>query len=63
MADMDVAIGVRRAVVEDEFRLAPPCLDETPVKPYLLPAGEQLRLFLRQSAAHRKIGARQEKAL
>ncbi len=63
MADVDVAIGVRGAVVEDEFRLAPPHLGKTPVKPYFLPAAEQLRLFLRQAATHRKIGARQEKAL
>ncbi len=63
MADVDVAIGIRRAVVEDEFRLALPRLGEALVKPYVLPAGEQLRLFLRQSAAHRKIRARQEKAL
>ena len=63
MADVDVAIGVRGAVVEDEFRLAPPSLAEALIEADVPPAGEQLRLFLRQSAAHRKIGARKKKAL
>ena len=62
MADVDVAIGVGRPVVEDEFGLPPPSLGKLPVKPYLPPAGEQLRLLPRQLAAHRKIGARQKKA-
>ena len=57
---MDVAIGVGRAVVEDEFRPAlrggAQPLEETE----LLPAREQLGLLLRQPRAHGEVGPGQE---
>ena len=59
-ADMDVAVRIGRAVVQDEFR--PPARGGTQAGPqvHLLPAGEDLRLALRQVAAHREGGLRQE---
>ena len=59
-ADMDVAVRVGRAVVQDEFR--PPARGGAQPRPqvHLLPAGEDLRLALRQVAAHRERGLRQE---
>ena len=60
---MDIAIGIGRPVMQDEFRLASPSLVQTPVKIDFAPAGEKLRLLFRQAAAHRKIGPRQKKAL
>ena len=57
---MDVAVRVGRAVVQDEFR--PPARGGAQARPqvHLLPAGEDLRLALRQVAAHREGGLRQE---
>ncbi len=60
---MDIAIGIGRPIVQDEFWLASPSLVQTPVKIDFAPAGEKLRLLFRQAAAHRKIGPRQKKAL
>ena len=39
MADVDVTVGVRGAVVEDEFGPPSPRLGKTPVKPYCLASG------------------------
>ena len=58
--DMDVAIGVGRAVMQHEFRLALRLLAQGAVEVDLLPAFQQLRLGLRQAGAHRKLGLRQE---
>ena len=53
-ADVDVAVRIGRAIVQDEFR--PPARGGAQPRPkvHLLPAGEDLRLALRQVAAHRE---------
>ncbi len=60
MADVDVAIGVRRPVVKDEFLAARPRPTELTIKVIRLPFGKDRRLFLRQAGLHRKVGLRQE---
>ncbi len=59
-ADVDVAVRIGRAVVEDEFR--PPARGLPDLRPevHLVPARQDLRLPLRQVAAHREGGPRQE---
>ena len=63
MPDVDVAVGVGRAIVQHE--LGPPLgsLADLPVKVRLLPPLEQLRLKLRQACPHRKRRLRQEQGL
>ena len=60
MAEMEVAVGVRRTVMEHEWRASgrafPHAVPEVPC----LPASEGRRLPLRQVAFHREGGARQE---
>ncbi len=63
MADMDVAVRIRRAVVENEFLAALRGLAHQLVEIDLLPARENLRLLLGQAGAHRKIGLGQEQRL
>src|SRR5215208_6104842 len=60
MADMDVAVGIRRTVVENEFRPAVRRLAQSPVEVEPRPARQELGLLLRQPGAHGKIGLRQE---
>ena len=60
MADVDVAIGVGRAVVEDELLAPGAGLAQLAVEVLLLPAGEDRRLLLRQAGLHREVGLRQE---
>jgi hypothetical protein len=60
MADMDVAVGVGRAVVEDEFRQARRGRAHPLVEAELMPARQQLRLLLRQPGAHGEVGLGQE---
>src|SRR5690606_40858148 len=60
MADVHVAVGVRRAVVEDEL-LAPRAAFAHPlVQPLGFPAREDPRLLLRKAGLHGEIGLRQE---
>ncbi len=59
-ADMDVAVGVGRAVMQDEFALALRGLAQLAVEVFLLPARQQNRLALGQAGAHREFGLRQE---
>ena len=54
MADVDVAVGVRRAVVQDKFRLALFGCAYFLVALLLLPARQHLRLALGEVAAHRE---------
>ena len=56
MANVDVAVGVGRAVVQDEFRFA--CLGRADFLIALLrqPAREHFRLALCHIAAHREGG-------
>ncbi len=60
MPDMDVAVGVRRAVVKDEARPALASSAQPPVKANAIPALKDRRLLLRQPGAHRKVGLRQK---
>jgi len=60
VADMDVAVGVGRAVVEDEFRAAARGCPQPLVEVKLLPAGEDFGLLLRQPGAHGKVGLGQK---
>ena len=59
MADMDVAVGVGRAVMQHVFRPAGGVLAQAPVEVHLLPALDQLRLLLGQAGAHRELRLRQ----
>ena len=59
MADMDIAVGVGRAVMQHIFRTSGGGGAKLVVKPHLLPAGNQFGLLLGQAAAHRKFGFRQ----
>ncbi|MGY3355791.1 hypothetical protein ACVWZK_002454 [Bradyrhizobium sp. GM0.4] len=58
--DMDVAIGVGRAVMQHEFGAALGFLAELVVKADVVPVFQQLRLALRQAGPHREFGLRQE---
>ncbi len=60
MAEMDLTIGIRRSVMQDELLSTLGGLAQPLVKPHLLPALDQLRFERWQAAAHRKIGFGQE---
>ncbi len=59
VADVDVAVGIGRAVMQHELRPPGAGLADAAVQALLLPAGECVRLALRQVAAHREPGVRQ----
>ncbi|EHM55942.1 hypothetical protein HMPREF9080_00243 [Cardiobacterium valvarum F0432] len=59
MADVNRAVGVGRAVVQDEFRAARERCALFAVNIVVLPESEDFRLALRQIAAHREIGGGQ----
>ena len=54
MADVNVAVGIGRAVVQHEARTPPGGLADLPVKPLFLPGGNPARLAPGQIAAHRE---------
>jgi len=56
VADVNVAVGVGRAVVEDEFGPVAGVLLQLSVEAELVPAGEHLRFPFRQVGAHGEIG-------
>ena len=60
MANMHVAIGVRRAVVKDELFAALAGFAQFFVNPVLLPARKDLRLLLGEAGLHGKIGLGKE---
>ena len=60
MADMQVAIGVGRAIMENEFLRPLAMLAELTKKVHFHPACQNLWLFLGQPGPHRKIGLWQE---
>ena len=60
MADMHVAIRVRRSVVEDELVAALAALANLPFQIALEPFRQNQRLLLRQAGLHRKVGLGQE---
>ena len=59
MADMQIAIGVGRTVMQHIFRLALRALAQALIKAHFVPARDQLRFLLRKAGAHRKFGLRQ----
>ncbi len=63
MPDMDVAVGVRRPVMQHEFGAAGGRLAQFLVEADLVPALEDFRLALRQAGAHREFRLRQEQGL
>ena len=63
MADMDVAVGIGRAVMQHEFFAAGGGGAQLLVEAHLLPAGDRFRLLLRQAGAHREFGLGQIKGL
>jgi hypothetical protein len=58
-AEVDLAVGVRRAVMKDEFRGARALFRNLSVEVHGLPPGEPLRLGRLQVGLHRKVGPRQ----
>ena len=60
VADMDVAVGVGRAVMQHEFGAAGGVLAQLLVEVDLVPVFEDFRLALRQAGAHREFRLRQE---
>ena len=58
-AEVDLAVRVRRAVVQHEFRRALPARANLPVEIHGVPARERLGLGRRQVGLHREVGARQ----
>src|SRR6202044_1608949 len=63
VADMNVAVGVRRPVVQHKARSALARGAQRLVKAELLPPRQNFRLLLRQTSAHREIGLGQEQRL
>ena len=59
MPDMDVAVGVGRAVMQNIFLAAGRILPQLSIHTHVLPALDQQRLLFRQAGAHRKIRLRQ----
>src|SRR6516162_1898466 len=57
---MEVGVGVRRAVMEDEFLAPARAFAQPAIEVHLLPARQDLRLAPRQIAPHRERGFGQE---
>jgi len=57
--EVDMAVGVGRAVVENVAGTAPALLAKPAVKPHLFPFLEDFGLFYGQVGPHGKIGSRQ----
>ena len=60
MADVDVAIGIGRAIVEDELLAPPAGLAERVIEANRFPARGNARLLLGEAGLHGEIGLRQE---
>ena len=60
MADMHIAVGVRRAVMQNELFAPGACFAQALVEAFILPAGQNARLLLGQAGLHGEIGLRQE---
>src|SRR5690554_1190883 len=63
MADMDVAVGIGRAVMQHEQRTPLRLFAQTLIEAHLGPARDEFRLPLRQPRAHWKIRLRQVQGL
>ena len=60
MADMHVAIGIGRAIMENELLRARAARPQLLIQPLVLPARKNARLLLGEAGLHREIGLRQE---
>ena len=58
--DMDIAIGIRRAVVKNEFLATGAGFAQLFIETNLLPALQYRRFLVRKASLHREIGFRQE---
>ncbi|CEG09334.1 hypothetical protein BN961_02759 [Afipia felis] len=58
VADMDVAVGVGRPIMQHEFRTVLGLLAQPLVQADLVPARQEVRLALRQARAHREVRLR-----
>jgi hypothetical protein len=54
VADVDIAVGVRRTVMQREARPSRRRLAQAAIEVEALPAGKQFRLLLRQAGTHRE---------
>ena len=63
MADVDLAVCIRRTVVEHKFRRAVTLRQTLVIKVHILPEFDKFRFLFRQIAAHRKIRLRQMQSL
>lgn len=63
MADVDLAVCIRRAVVEHKFRRAVTLRQTLVIEVHILPEFDKFRFLFRQIAAHRKIRLRQMQSL
>ena len=63
VTDVDVAVRIRRAVVQNEFIAALGGIAKLPIQIRLFPARQNFRLALWQPGAHRKLRLRQEQRL
>ena len=61
--DMEMPVGIRRAVMKHELGLPLPLFAQALIKPHLGPALQELRLALRQTRLHRKLRLGQEQRL
>ena len=61
MPGVNVAVGIRRPVMQHKFGLAGVMLLHQLIDVFLLPVGQNFRLTLRQVAAHGEISFRQIK--
>ena len=60
MADMHIAVGIGRAVMQDELFCTAARFAQAAVKPFGFPARQNARLLLREAGLHGEIGLRQE---
>ena len=60
MADMHVAIGIRRAIMQDELLAPAAAIAQLGIEILFLPARQNDRFLLGQASLHRKIGFRQK---
>ncbi len=59
VSDVDMAVRVGGAVVEDELRVSPALLHHPVIQAFVFPPGKDFRFSLRQIRAHREPGLRE----
>ncbi len=60
MADMHVAIRIRRAIMQDELFAPAAAVAQLFIQALFLPTGKDHRFLLRKASLHGEIGLRQE---